>query len=93
MAALTGPIVQGQGGGGGAPRWVVLAFQRVTAADTFDLATLTNIGAFVTVTTALFVATSNRTATSTLCTIAGTVATVVGTGIANDSGYMFVVGE
>jgi hypothetical protein len=93
MAVLTGPVIAGNGGGGGSPRWVVLSFQKVTAADTFDLSTLTQIAPFVTVTAALFVATSNRTATTTLCTLAGTVATVVGTGIANDSGYLFVLGE
>jgi hypothetical protein len=93
LAALTGPVVQASGGGGGTPRWVVLSFQRVTAADTFDLSTLTNIAPFVTLTAALFVATSNRTATTTLCTLAGTVATVVGTGIANDAGLLFALGE
>jgi hypothetical protein len=93
MAALTGPVVLASGGGNGSPRYALLAFQRVTAADTFDLASLTAIPAFVTVTAALFVATSNRTATTTLCTIATTTATVVGTGIAADSGLMFVLGE
>ena len=93
MAALTGPIVQASGGGGGQPRWVVLSFQKVTAADTFDLSTLTQIAPFVSLTSALFVATSNRTATTTLCTLAGTTATVVGTGIAADAGYLFAVGE
>jgi hypothetical protein len=93
MAALTGPTVLAYGGGSGTPRWCVLSFQRVTAADTFDLSTLTAIPAFVTLTSAVFVATSNRTATTTLCTIATTVATVVGTGIANDSGLLFALGE
>lgn len=93
MAALTGPVVQASGGGGGSPRWCVLAFQKVTAADTFDLSTLTSIAPFVTLTSALFVATSNRTATTTLCTIATTVATIVGTGIAADAGLLFAVGE
>lgn len=93
MAALTNPVIQCSGGGGGQPRFVVLAFQKVTAADTYDLSTLTGIAPFTTLTSALFVATSNRTATTTLCTIAGTVATVVGVGIANDSGYLFAVGE
>lgn len=93
MAVLTGPVIQASGGGGGQPRWCVLSFQRVTAADTFDLATLSQIAPFVTVTSALFVALSNRTATPTLATIAGTVATVAGAGIANDAGLLFVVGE
>lgn len=93
MAALTGPVVLAYGGGSGTPRWVLLAFQKVTAADTFDLSTLTAIPGFVTLTSALFVATSNRTATTTLCTVATTVATIVGTGIANDSGLLFAVGE
>lgn len=93
MAALTGPVVLASGGGGGNPRFCVLSFQKVTAADTFDLSTLTSIAPFVSVTAALFVATSNRTATTTLCTIAGTVATVVGTGIAADSGLLFALGE
>lgn len=93
MAVLTNPTVLGSGGGGGSPRWAVLAFQKVTAADTFDLSTLPTPGAFVTLTSALFVAASNRTATTTLCTVATTVATVVGTGVANDAGYLFAVGE
>jgi hypothetical protein len=93
MAVLTGPVVLASGGGNGGPRWIVLAFQRVTAADTFDLSTLTGIAPFVTLTAALFVATSNRTATTTLCTLAGTTATVVGTGISNDSGLLFALGE
>jgi hypothetical protein len=92
MAALTNPVIQGQGGGSGSPRWVVLSFQKVTAADTYDLSTLSP-GPFTTVTSALFVATSNRTATTTLCTIASPSVTVVGTGIAADSGVLFAVGE
>jgi hypothetical protein len=93
MAALTAPVIQASGGGGGQPRWVVLSFQKVTAADTFDLSTLTGIAPFTTVTSALFVATSNRTATTTLCTLAGTTATVVGAGVAADAGLLFAVGE
>jgi hypothetical protein len=93
MAALTGPIVLASGGGSGQPRWCVLSFQKVTAADTFDLSTLTGIAPFTTVTAALFVALSNRTATTTLCTIATPVVTVVGAGIAADAGLLFVVGE
>jgi hypothetical protein len=93
MAALTGPVVLATGGGSGSPRWAVLAFQKVTASDTFDMSTLTSIAPFVTVTAALFVATSNRTATTTLATIGGTTVTVVGTGISNDSGLLFVLGE
>jgi hypothetical protein len=93
MAVLTAPTVLSSGGGAGQPRWAVLAFQKVTAADTFDMSTLTTIAAFTSVTSALFVATSNRTATTTLATIAGTNVTVVGTGIAADAGYLFVVGE
>jgi len=93
MAALTNPGVLASGGGAGQPRWAILSFQKVTAADTFDMSTLTSIAPFTTVTAALFVATSNRTATTTLCTLAGTVATVVGAGIAADAGFLFVVGE
>jgi len=93
MAALTGPVVVATAGGSGSPRVALLSFQKVTAADTFDMSTLTNVAPFVTVTSALFVATSNRTATTTLATISGTVVTVVGTGIAADAGYLFVVGE
>lgn len=93
MAALTGPVVLASGGGSGTPRYALLAFQKVTAADTFDMSTLTSIAPFVTLTAALFVATSNRTATTTLCTIATTVATVVGAGIAADSGLLFAIGE
>jgi hypothetical protein len=93
MAALTGPVVLAAGGGSGSPRYVLLSFQKVTAADTYDLSTLTGIAPFVSVTSALFVATSNRTATTTLGTIAGTTVTVVGTGIAADAGLLFAVGE
>ena len=93
MAALTSPTILASGGGSGQPRYVVLAFQKVTAADTFDLSTLTTPAPFNTVTSALFVATSNRTATTTLCTLASPVVTVVGTGIAADAGYLFAVGE
>lgn len=93
LAALANPIVLASGGGGGEPRWAVLSFQKVTAADTFDASTLTGIAAFTSVTSALFVATSNRTATTTLATIVGTVVTIVGAGIAADSGFLFIVGE
>lgn len=94
MATLTNPVLLSSGGGGGNPRWVLLAFQKVTAADTYDLSTLSGVSpAFSTVTSALFVATSNRTATTTLATIAGTVVTVVGSGIAADAGWLFAVGE
>jgi hypothetical protein len=93
MAALTGPVVLASGGGSGTPRYCLLAFQKVTAADTFDLSTLTSVAPFTTVTSALFVATSNRTATTTLCTIASPVVTVVGTGVAADSGLLFAIGE
>ena len=91
MAALTNPVVLAQGGGSGQPRWTVLAFQKVTAADTFDLSTLAL--PFTTLTSAVFVATSNRTATTTLCTVATTVATIVGAGVAADAGLLFAVGE
>jgi formate hydrogenlyase subunit 3/multisubunit Na+/H+ antiporter MnhD subunit len=93
MAALTGPAVLASGGGSGAPRWAVLSFQKVTAADTFDASTLTSIAPFVTVTAAVFCAESNRTATTTLSTMAGTVITVLGTGIAADAGLLWVFGE
>lgn len=94
MAVLTGPIVLAYGGGSGVPRWCILSFQKVSANDTFDLAGLTSIPPFTTVTSALFVATSNRTATTTLCTIAtNTNVTMLGTGVAADSGLLFAVGE
>ena len=92
MAALTGPVVVASGGVSGEPRWAVLAFQKVTAADTFDLSTLTAIAPFATVTAALGVATSNRTATVTLATIATTTVTINGSGIANDSILLFATG-
>jgi hypothetical protein len=93
MAALTNPSIRGHEEPPGGPRWAVLGFQKVTAADTFDASTLTAIPAFNTVTSALFVATSNRTATTTLSTMAGTVITVLGTGIAADAGWLYIVGE
>lgn len=98
MASLTNPTIVASGGGRGFPRWAVLAFQVVTADDTFDMATSPlgsspSITPFTKVTSALFVATSNRTATTTLATIAGTVVTMKGTGVAADAGLLFVVGE
>jgi hypothetical protein len=94
MAVLTNPGVIASGGGTGQPRWALLSFQKVTAADTYDATTLTTIAPFAVVTSALFVATSNRTATTALATgTPGTTLTVVGTGIANDAGYFFLVGE
>lgn len=93
MAALTGPTVLAASSGSGV-RWALLGFQKVTAADTFDATTLTNPGPFAVVTSALFVATSNRTATTTLATgTPGTTITIAGTGIANDAGILFLVGE
>jgi hypothetical protein len=91
MAVLTNPVIRASGGPPGV-RWAVLEFQKVTAADTFDASTLTAIP-FTTVTSALFVAESNRTATTTLCTIATPVVTIVGVGIAADAGLLFIVGE
>lgn len=94
MAVLTNPVLLSQGGGSGEPHYAVLSFQKVTAADTYDMATLSGVTpAFSTVTHAFFACTSNRTATPTLATIAGTVVTVVGAGIASDSCLLFVVGE
>jgi hypothetical protein len=94
MAALTGPIIQASGGGGGGPRWAVLSFQNVTTGDTFDCASLTQIPPFVTVTSALGVAGSNRAATTTLGTIAAnTNVTILGASMARDSVLLFVVGE
>jgi len=94
MAVLTSPTVLASGGGSGSPRWAVLAFQNVTTADTFDCASLTQIPPFVTVTDAYTAATSNRTATKAVSTIAtNTNVTLVGTGIARDSCLLFVAGE
>lgn len=90
MAVLTAPVILANGGVSGEPRWAVLSFQKVTAADTFDVSTLQQ--PFQTVTAALGVASSNRTATVTLGGISGTVVTIQGTGIANDSVLLFVVG-
>lgn len=94
MAVLTAPSVLAAGGGSGQPRWALLAFQKVTAADTFDCATLTAIAPFNVVTAGDFIATSNRTATNTVCTIAAsTNVSLLGAGIAADAGILFVVGE
>ena len=92
MAALTGPVVQAYGGGGGQPRWAVMSFQKVTAGDTFDMSTLAAIAPFQTVITGEAVAVSNRTETFALAGVAGTVVTLAGTGIANDSVDLWVVG-
>jgi hypothetical protein len=96
MALLTAGALLGSGGGSGAPRWAAIGLQKVTTADTYDMGTGTlpgSLSLFTSVTSALFVATSNRTATTTLGTIAGTVVTMLGAGIAADSGILFVVGE
>lgn len=93
MAVLTNPGVVASGGGAGQPRWAILSFQKVTAADTFDVSTLTSIAPFVTVTDAYFANLSNRTSTKAVSTIVGTVVTVVGAGIAADAGHLYVVGE
>lgn len=92
MAVLANPVVSASGGTPDS-RWAVLTFRNVTVGDTFDLGTLTAISPFVKVYAALFQATTNRTETTALATIAGTVVTVVGTGIAADGGLLFVVGE
>lgn len=92
MAALTNPAVLASDNTPGV-RYAVCAFQKVTAADTFDATTLTGVN-FAVVTAALFVATSNRTATTTLATgTPGTTITIAGTGVANDAGLLFLVGE
>ena len=95
MAVLTNPVVVASSDAGlGRPRWAVLSFQNVTAADTFDCASLTQIPPFVTVTAGLAYPTSNRTATATVCTIAtNTNVSLLGTGIARDACLLFVVGE
>ena len=97
MAVLTNPAILSHGeatGGAGGARYAVLGFQKVTAADTYDATTLTAIPPFAVVTSALFVATSNRTATTTLATgTPGTTITIAGAGIANDAGLLFLVGE
>lgn len=92
MAALTSPNVLASGGGSGGARWAVLGFQKVTAGDTFDMATLTTIPPFQTVITGEAVAISNRTETFALAGVAGTVVTLAGTGIANDAVDLWVVG-
>lgn len=92
MAALTNPTLLASGGGSGQPRWALLAFQKVTAADTFDCSTLAT--AFNVVTAGCFLSTSNRTATATVSTIASsTIVSLLGTGIAADAGILFVIGE
>ena len=92
MAALTNPAVLASDNTPGV-RWAVVGFQKVTAADTFDVTTLST-PTFAVVTSALFVAMSNRTATTTLATgTPGTTITIAGAGIANDAGLLFLVGE
>lgn len=94
MAALTGPTVLYNSGGGGEPRIALLAFQKVTAADTFDASTLTTVAAFNVVTAGDFISTSNRSAVNTVSTIsASTVVAIVGSGLAADAGVLFIVGE
>lgn len=97
MAVLTSPTIKyDSGAGGGTPRCMVVSFQNVTTADTWDAASAmpSGVAPFTTVTAALAVATSNRTATTTLCTIAtNTNISLLGTGIARDSVFLFLVGE
>lgn len=94
MAVLTNPGIVASGGGSGQTRWALLSFQKVTTADTFDCATLTNIAPFNVVSAGIFLSTSNRTATATVSTIAtSTNVSLLGTGIANDAGLLFVIGE
>lgn len=92
MAVLTGPTIVASSPPGTGTKWALLGFQKVTAADTFDVSTLTTIAPFQTVFAALGVAVSNRTETVALATIAGTNLTINGTGIAADSVLLFVVG-
>ena len=90
MALLTAYTPGGAGGAtDGSIKWAVVALRNVTANDTFDVAVLN----FVKVNGAMFAASTNRTATPTVAGIAGTVLTLAGTGIAGDSGYLFVFGE
>lgn len=92
MAALTNGTLLASGGGSGEPRWAVVALPKVTAADTFDAGAEVS-PAFTTIFDAVFFSTSNRTATAALATVAGTVITLNGTGVAADSGLLFIVGE
>jgi len=94
MAVLTNPIPVSAGGtSDGSLRWAVVAFKNVTAADTYDFANLPN-NAFVKVLFAMFFPSTNRAATGTASTIAtNTNVSMVGAGIAGDSGYCFVLGE
>ena len=94
MAVLTNPIVVASiGPPDGSVRAVLVEFKNVTAGDTFDMATLPGAAAFVKVFGACFLSHTNRTATPTIATLAGTVVTMAGVGLANDAGYCFVVGE
>lgn len=93
MAVLTGGTVLYQSPPSqGAARVALVAFPNVTAADTFDAATLPT--PFVTVTAALAVALSGPAVTTTLATIASnTVISAVGAGMARNSVVFFIVGE
>lgn len=94
MAVLTNPVIVATGGpSDGSSKWTVLSFKNVTANDTFDVATLAGAAAFVKVFGAIFVSSTNRTATTTIAGVAGTVLTMAGAGIAADAGYCFIVGE
>lgn len=69
---------------------VLLAFDNVTTGDTYDLANQGFAKAFG----AIFISDTNRSGQGLLvCTFAGTVATFATTGLANDGGYLFAVGE
>ena len=94
MAVITAvtPVASG-GPPDGSSKFAVLAIKNVTAGDTFDVSTLPGAQAFVKVIAAMFVASTNRTATPTVAGIAGTVLTLAGVGIAADAGYLFVFGE
>lgn len=96
MAVITAAgvtIVQQGGAADGSVKEMVIAIKNVTAGDTFDCSTLPGAAAFVKVFGAIFISSTNRTATTTIAGVAGTVLTLAGVGIANDAGYLFIVGE
>ena len=87
MAVLTGPVVVANiSPADGSVKCVVVAFKNVTAADTFDMATLPGAAAFVKVFGACFLSHTNRTATPTIARVAGTVVTMAGVGLAVTTG-------
>lgn len=91
MATITSALTLAQAGDP-TYRWAVIAIRNVTTGDTIDVSSVPST-LFSTVFGAVFVASTNRTQTVTVSSIAGTVITISTTGLSKDGGLLFVAGE